>query len=215
MLTILLAVAHSGEKVAMVVSSPPPPLFFDQKDNEPVSCVSWQDAQAFVAWLSHKTGQRYRLLSEAEWEYAARAGTKTLRYWGDDKNNEEACTFANVSDISDFEVRHLIFKRSMVFYCRDDAPRSAAVGQYRPNAFGLYDMLGNVAELVADCWSNTYPLLYLDGRAVGDQKSTCSRVYRGGSWYNTPMLVRAADRMAQKPDHRSFSVGFRVARDLK
>ncbi|MCB2108559.1 MAG: SUMF1/EgtB/PvdO family nonheme iron enzyme, partial [Rhodobacteraceae bacterium] len=110
-------------------------------DNHPVGCVSWDDAQAFIAWLSKKIGKAYRLPTEAEWEYAARAGTDTLRFWGD--NPDEACHWANTFDVSGQEKYPFPWSHSA---CKDGYADMAPVGSFKPNPFGLQDMIGNVWE---------------------------------------------------------------------
>ena len=180
----------------------------DPDDSLPVACVSWVDANAFIDWLNNKTGldgpYAYRLPSEAEWEYAARANTATIRFWGDDLQNDQACAYANVADRQYW---------SLSFDCRDGSRFLAAVGQKDPNSFGLHDMLGNVWEWVADCANSGYRNAPGDGRAwlTGQCQS---RVMRGGSWYDAPRVIRSANRTWQKARTRSALVGFRVARTL-
>jgi formylglycine-generating enzyme required for sulfatase activity len=123
---------------------------FNQIDRHPVTCVSWNDAQAFIKWLNKKTGSSYRLPSEAEWEYAARAGTKTARFWGDDPN--DACSYANVADQTKSPDGK--FQWSDIHECTDGYWFTAPVGSFRSNAFGLYDMLGNVSEWCQDVYGN-------------------------------------------------------------
>jgi formylglycine-generating enzyme required for sulfatase activity len=159
---------------------------FPQTDHHPVVSVSAEEADAYVAWLSARTGRAYRLPSEAEWEYAARAGTTTVRYWGN--GWDRAGRFAHVDDEG-----------------------TAPVGTYQPNSFGLHDMLGNVWEWIADCWNHNYSGAPTDGSAwiAGD----CSfRSLRGGSWGDGPGGVRAAFRNGAGTDYGSTEAGFRVAR---
>ena len=114
---------------------------YRQGERDPVVCVSWEDAQAYVRWLSEETGKRYRLLSEAEWEYVARGGTSMARYWGE--SEAEQCRHANGADAdTGFE---------WVVSCHDGYARTAPVGQYEANGYGLYDVLGNVWEWTQDC----------------------------------------------------------------
>jgi len=184
---------------------------YAQGDQHPVVCVSWNDAQAYVRWLGHLSGQVYRLASEAEWEYAARAGSTSSRPWGDDP--AIACVYANVADettgVSGFSWsdRHA---------CQDGHFFAAPVGSYRPNAFGLQDMLGNVWEWVQDCYD---PAAYsrtdtaLDGRA--DETPGCAaRGLRGGAWISGPGRTRPAYRGGYGPETRTNVLGFRVARSL-
>ena len=137
------------------------PGFVGQTDCHPVVCVSWHDAKAYVKWLSEKTGKAYRLPSEAEWEYAARASTQTVRFWGDKAG--DACAFANVYDVRG----HADLGWPGVQHMSDDGHgRAAPVGRFKPNAFGLHDMLGNVWEWVEDCWNESYAKLPLDAKPV-------------------------------------------------
>ena len=185
---------------------------FAQTDRHPVVCVDFEAAQHYVQWLSRKAGKAYRLPSEAEWEYSARAGTATARFWGD--NRDEACRFANVSDFDWAEALEWDKARTdKVFQCHDGFAHTAPVGSFRPNAFGLHDMLGNVWQWNADCFHTTFHGAPKDGSAwtSGDCRF---RVVHGGSWYSTPYAVRAAHRCAMELDARYYHIGFRVARSL-
>ena len=178
-----------------------------QTDSHPVLCVSWNDARAYAQWLSKKTGKRYRLPTEAEWEYAARAGSPAARYWGDDP--VQACRFANVADQSRFQTWGFGQKHE----CTDGHYFTAPVGGYAPNRFGLYDMIGNVWEWTEDCWNASYSGAPSDGSAwlAGD----CSlRVLRGGSWSTVPRFARSAARHKNPADYRDNLTGFRLARTL-
>jgi formylglycine-generating enzyme required for sulfatase activity len=161
----------------------------------PVVCVSWQDAVAYTEWLSRITGQRYRLLSEAEWEYAARAWTQTRYFWGD----------------------HLPPGRAACDGCGSpwDLGRAAPVGQFYENGFGLYDMHGNAWEWVQDCWHDSYVGGPTDARAWDEAAGgDCSkRLLRGGSSVSAPATLRAANRLRDDPSNRKNDVGFRVARE--
>jgi formylglycine-generating enzyme required for sulfatase activity len=181
---------------------------FPQNDSHPVACVSFDDAMAYVQWLQQKTGQSYRLLTEAEWEYAARAETRTARYWGDDAN--VSCAYANVLDL---KAKTTIPGASnwATFNCDDGFAYTAPVGSFKANGLGLYDMLGNVWEWTQDCWNDNYAGAPTDGSAwtAGD----CSRrVARGGSWFNFPQILRAAIRSRNSTANRYNDFGFRVAR---
>jgi formylglycine-generating enzyme required for sulfatase activity len=182
---------------------------FTQTGRDPVVCMSWNEAVAYVAWLSKKTGKSYRLLSEAEWEYAARAGTTTPDYWGD--RQEDACAYANGSD----QTRKDRFpKWDADQPCRDGFAYTAPVGSFKPNAFGLYDMMGNVFEMTADCFYVDYFDAPTDGsaRTTGDCKN---RINRGGSWTSTPGGLRAAARAYDDVSMtRVVDLGFRIARGL-
>lgn len=180
---------------------------FSQGGNHPVVCVNWNDAKAYVQWLSQRTGRNYRLPSEAEWEYAARAGTSTPRYWGQD--NSAACRNANVSD----EVARKAFRwtSSKAFQCTDGYAYTAPVAQFQANTLGLNDMLGNVWEFTEDCYNVTYAGAQPDGsaRVSGD----CTRhVTRGGSWDSYPWHVRAAASFWFPAADRGSWLGIRVAR---
>jgi formylglycine-generating enzyme required for sulfatase activity len=174
---------------------------------KPVINVSWDQAKAYVDWFSGVTGKSYRLLTEAEWEYAARAGTQSAFSFGDDP--ADICRYANGSDQS--------FRRSGrtgdVASCDDKEPETAPVGSYQPNAFGLYDMHGNVSEWVRDCYVDSYESAPSDGSSV-PEKDGCSRAIRGGSWRKHPQFLRAAWREGDQPANRDYALGFRVARTL-
>ena len=179
---------------------------FHQTDRHPIVCVSWDDALAYVGWLSLRTGKPYRLLSESEWEYMARAGTSTARYWGDSESDQ--CHHANGLDASTDLVG-----RSGRAGCRDGYPATSPAGAFTGNRFGVYDVLGNVWEWTQDCALESYVEVSGDGRAR--QATGCdSRVVRGGSWINGPTLLRSARRDWLPADHRFNVVGFRIARTL-
>jgi len=178
---------------------------FEQTDAHPVVNVSWDDARAYVAWLSQRTGQGYRLPSEAEWEYAARAGTQTARYWGD--SADQQCLFANGRD----QAHSPGGKLPEVVQCSDGFKYTSPVGSFRPNGFGLHDMLGNAWQWVQDCYTPNYGSAPSDGSAdeTGDGSS---RVLRGGSWSYGPGWLRAGFRFGVGPGLRFIDFGFRVAR---
>ena len=173
----------------------------------PVINVSWDDAQRYVDWLADKTGQPYRLLTEAEWEYAARTGTKGPRYWTEQEN---ACAYASVYDAQGKNKYKLDWDS---FDCDDGYPDPAPVGAFQPNAFGLYDMLGNVWEWVEDCYHDSYQGAPVDGSAWVT-KDCEYRVDRGGGWLSIPQFVRSASRLRDSPGIRINRLGFRVARAL-
>jgi sulfatase modifying factor 1 len=182
---------------------------YAQDDRHPVTCASWEDATAYVRWLGERTGRAYRLLTEAEWEYAARAGTTTSRPWGDEAG--AACRHANGADLA--AVTGVPAAREWGYAtCDDGAAYTAPVGRYAANAFGLHDMLGNAAEWTADCWNANYVGAGADARAAttGD----CAlRAVRGGAWDDAPAGVRAAYRVGSPTTVRVYSRGFRVASD--
>jgi formylglycine-generating enzyme required for sulfatase activity len=181
---------------------------YEQTDEHPVVCVSWEDAQAYVSWLSGTSGKDYRLPSESEWEYSARAGTRTVRHWGDGQG--EACRYANAADQAG--------KRKFnwdppLFACDDGYAETAPAGSFQSNGFGLKDMLGNVNEWTQDCYEASYGGAPTDGSAVTG--SGCARrAVRGGSWDGEPAYVRSAFRGMSPPAIRYSAVGFRVARTL-
>jgi len=178
-----------------------------QTDRDPVLCVSWDDAQAYAQWLTRQTGKTYRLPSEAEWEYFARAGVTTARYWGDDPL--QSCGYANAAD----RTAKQTYTEWTIADCTDGFTHTAPVGSFAPNAFGLYDTMGNVWEWASDCWNERYDGAPADGTSwtAGD---CAKRVRRGGSWYHGPRYVRVANRSRMDPDTRSFIAGFRVVREL-
>jgi len=162
---------------------------YDQSVRDPVVCVDWVDAQAYVRWLSGKTGQRYRLLSEAEWEYAARAGTETRYHFGD------------------------VAAESLANYGRN-VGRTTPAGSYRANGFGLHDMHGNVGEFAQDCWNESYE--GAPATQVAWESGNCSRrIVRGGAWSSPPRDLRSANRRWAGTRFRSIFDGFRVARMLE
>jgi formylglycine-generating enzyme required for sulfatase activity len=178
-------------------------LGFRQGDDEPVVCVSWNEAQAYVRWLSDRTGRAYRLPTEAEWEYAARAGTSTVYPWGNTASHDQAnydaetcCTSATGG--------------------ADRWSYTSPVRSFPANGFGLYDMIGNVWQWTQDCYVET-----LAGRpsseAAVDHQACQFRVARGGTWGDTPALIRSAARNYAPPprkviaNYRSAGFGFRIA----
>ncbi len=167
------------------------------RGERPVINVSWKDAQSYVSWLSKRTGESYRLLSESEWEYAARAGTTTRYSWGDEIGANRANCVGCGSRWD---------KNS-------DTRRTAPVGWFAANAWGLYDMHGNVWEWVQDCWNDHYLRAPADGSAW--ERGRCSvRVLRGGSWFSVPGNLRSAYRDGNTSGVRNGYYGFRIARTL-
>jgi formylglycine-generating enzyme required for sulfatase activity len=179
---------------------------FGQGDRHPVACVSWDDAKAYTVWLSRKTGKGYRLATEAEWEYAARSGTSTARYWGNDAN--QGCGYANIADQT---ARSRVKGMTWGTTCGDGHAYTAPVGSFRMNGFGLHDMIGNVWEWTEDCWNENYAGAPTDGSSW--QTGTCQRrVLRGGSWGGNPRSARSARRGRITTVFRFDLLGFRVAR---
>jgi formylglycine-generating enzyme required for sulfatase activity len=196
---------------------------FAQDDRHPVVCVTWYDAHDYVQWLSRRTGHRYRIPSEAEWEYAARAGTTTPYPWGRTASHE----YANYGPDSGYG--------SGVAKGRDRWIYTSPVGSFPPNGFGLYDMHGNVLQYVQDCLAPSYAGLPTDGSAyetdvplprvgplsvLNGQRACSLRAARGGDWADPPFEIRSAFRnFGPGPgqslrDYRSTGVGFRVVREL-
>jgi len=169
------------------------------RGNRPAIYVSWDDAQAYLRWLSRKSGAEYRLLSEAEWEYAARAGTTTPFHFGSTISADQANYDGNYTYGSG---RKGVYREKTV-----------PVGSFPPNAFGLHDVHGNVWEWVADCYKSSYAGAPSNGDAW--KSGDCSvRVLRGGSWYKLPWHARAANRDGYGTALRDNDGGFRVARTL-
>jgi len=182
---------------------------FPQTGRDPVVCVSWDDAQAYVAWLSTKTGHVYRLPTEAEWEYAARAGTTTARYGSD--NPAEVCRYTNLGDL-DYCKQHP-GDSAVNRACGDGYAFTSPVESFPPNQFGLYDMLGNVLDWTEDCWNTDYSGAPTDGTAW--QSGDCGRrVARGGSWDMDVRAARSAMRRGLPTSKWVTSFGFRVVRTL-
>ena len=181
---------------------------FAQTGSHPVTCASWNDAKAYAAWLSAKTGHRYRLPSASEWEYAARAGGVAAQPWSEDGSG--ACASANVADQS--AARR--YPGWSIFACNDGYVQTSPVGSFKANSFGLNDMLGNVFQWTEDCWNSDYKAAPIDGspRADGD---CAERELRGGSWFSTPAYVRANYRNHFGADYRTSSAGIRVAREVE
>lgn len=181
---------------------------YPQTDEHPVVCVDWADARAYADWLSQRTGHAYHLLSNAEWEYAARAGTTSAYSWGDDR--DQGCVYANGCDQSLQRVMPPTWG-GIYAGCDDGAVRTTPGGHYKPNGYGLFDMTGNVWEWVADCTDPTYDALPADGHPI-DRADCAARDVRGGSWDDDPEDLRNASRHHVPPAWRSYDLGFRVAR---
>lgn len=179
---------------------------FAQEASHPVTCVSWDDAVAYAAWLSAASGHRYRLPSASEWEYAARAGSSTPPWAA---GSAVACGEANVADASAAQR----YPGWQVFACDDHFVNTAPVGSFKANAFGLNDLLGNVFEWVQDCWHEDYGGAPVDGSAW--QGGECAeRELRGGSWFTAPQYVSPSYRDRFASAYRSSAVGFRLVREL-
>lgn len=185
---------------------------FAQTDRHPVVCVSFADAAAYAAWLSRRTGRAYALPSEAQWEYAARAGTTTARFWGDGR--AEACLHANASDRSLRDSLPVPEDATRYFDCADGHAATAPVGSFRANAFGLHDMLGNAWHWTRDCWRADLSGVPADGgaREAGLGLDCTQRAVRGGAWNYSPRYIRSGFRYGDAATDRATSNGFRVVR---
>ena len=170
------------------------------RGRRPVIYVSWDDAKGYVEWLSEKTGQEYRLLTEAEWEYVARAGTEGPFHTGPTITTDQANYDGNYTYGSGSKGRY--------------RGRTVSVGTFRANGFGLHDVLGNVWEWVEDCWHGNYSGAPTDGSAWLSGGDCGERVLRGGSWYGEPGVLRSANRYRNSASSRNSINGFRIARTL-
>jgi formylglycine-generating enzyme required for sulfatase activity len=179
---------------------------YAQSARDPVVCVSWNDAEAYVEWLAKITGKPYRLPSEAEWEFAARAGLTGAHYW-DDSDAKGICRYANIADLSVLQV----FPGWKVGQCNDGHPFTAPVDALKPNSFGIHGMLGNVKQWVADCPTGTPSDLPSDGSAASG--SCDNHALRGSAWNSSPSIVRFAYREQAPSDYAANNLGFRVALD--
>ena len=185
---------------------------FEQDDTHPVVCIGYVDAAAYAEWLAKKTGKPYRLPSDAEWEYAARGKTTTPWYFGN--TPEAGCTAANIMSSGTIAALGSPKSTANRMVCTNARSFTMPVASFPPNAFGLYDMVGNAFEMVADCNAPDNSSAHADGtaRTTGD----CSRHYLKGGAFHTPYwLTRHAVRGAPiAPDMRMFAIGFRVAKSL-
>lgn len=163
-------------------------------------CVAWVDAQAYAAWLSRKTGKKFRLFTEAEWEYTARGGTQTAFWWGDSITTSQANYDGN--------------------YSYDGGPKgqlrltTVPVNNFSANPFGIYNVHGNVQEWVEDCWHENYRGAPANGTSWSNSCKDQGHAVRNGNFILPPVISRAASRSFTKSDLRSIMIGFRVARDL-
>lgn len=181
----------------------------DAKDDDPVVHVSWNDAMAYVQWLARGTGKSYRLPSEAEFEYALRAGSSTRYWWGDGGPPRRIENLTGEDDISRS-------RRQWSSYFPGYGDKywgPAPVASFEANPFGLHDVGGNVGEWVRDCWHDSYLRAPADGSAWVNPGCKL-RIVRGGYWASSPEQARSAHRLSAKPDRRDARIGFRIARDL-
>ncbi len=183
---------------------------YPQREDAPVVCVSWSDAKAYCDWLSKKTGRTYRIPSAVEFEYASRAGSSAPWFWG--TNPEHACDYANIGD-SAFKDK---YPSRPSFPCTDGYVYTAPVKKFKPNAFGLYDMVGNAWEWTNDCFSNDLTNAPVDGTSYeGTDEECVFRTPKGGSWISGMAWGRAAVRSRDGADYKSFMLGFRVVAELQ
>jgi len=186
---------------------------FPQDNTHPVGCLSYQDALDYSSWLSERTGQNYRIPTEAEWEYIARAGTDSLQSWGD--TMDTICEYANSSDLSRAEAHGGIEKEPTRFFdCYDGYVYTAPIGTYPPNQFGFHDLVGNVWEWVQDTFIPSYEGAPVDGSARIAPDMDTRLIVRGGGWYSRVWFVRPAGRSREHPAYRSTTLGLRLIREL-
>lgn len=174
-------------------------LYLSRDASLPAICITWTEATAYTEWMSEQTGLLYRLPTEAEWEYAAKAGSKTAFSFGDDPDT--GCGHMNGAD----RAAEQTYKQLIGVGCNDGFSELAPVGSLLPNAFGLHDMHGNVWEWTSDAWT--------DSHAPGEIPDE-NRVIKGGSWFSYPMWLRSSNRNAWQPDLGRADVGFRVVRSI-
>lgn len=177
---------------------------FQQTERDPVVCVSWEEARAYAAWVSQRTGKGYRLLTEAEFEYAARGETTSRWWWGEDAAGQ--CRAANGADQTGFP------GNAQVAQCADGYARTSPVGSFVANRYGLHDMAGNAWQWVQDCYRDSYAGAPADASVAVEGGDCSRRVLRGGSWNYWPQSLRSAVRYGVLPVNRGNDVGFRVAR---
>lgn len=186
---------------------------FAQTDDHPAACVSLVDGQDYAAWLSKKTGQSYRVPSEAEWEYAARAGTTTMRPWGDEVRS--VCGRARIMNSATFAAIGAPESWMDELICASDQSWTAPVASYEPNAWGVYDMIGNLWEWVEDCAAPDHATLPADGSV--QKGGDCNRrMTKGGAFHSRIWLARPATRGGGQPGTgRPVASGIRIVRDIQ
>ena len=186
---------------------------YSYSDYQPVTCISWQDANAYAAWLSEQTGQQYRLPTEQEWEYATKANTTSRYFWGDDPLQKDACQYGNFADLTGEQVNNQLYGYSNKGFiehlnCDDGEAYNAIVGLYRPNPFGLYDMVGNVSQYLNSCFN---PQGYVSGTA--DTASCEFIATRGGNWHYPAQPHSNRGRFKREGWNVAAGIGFRLAKD--
>ncbi len=185
---------------------------YPQNDRHPVVCVSAEDAEAYAAWLSKKTGHNYSLPNEAQYEYSMRAGTTTSFFWGNERD-ARACEYSNQPDLDQARaLNNAPSGPAYRFQCHDGYAYTSPVGAYKPNPWGLYDMFGNIWEWTADCWNDNHEGAPGDGstRMTGDCDA---RPSRGGSFGNAAFSTYAGVRAPRHASYVGHSWGFRVVRN--
>jgi len=173
-------------------------------ENQPVVYVNWKEARDFADWLSGKTGKVFRLPTEAEWEYAARAGTETNYYWAEEAGN--ICEYANIHDVTSKKINELDWEPEK---CDDGYAVSSPVGSFKPNAWGLYDMAGNVWEWISDVYEKDAYTKHTGKNPFHDAVSD-KRVLRGGSWFSLGLYTRTSNRDNDSVNSRYNRLGFRL-----
>lgn len=181
---------------------------FAQTETEPVVCVSWDDAVAYAEWLTVQTGKTYRLPSETEWEYAAKANQQTAN--GAAPDTTVLCSFMNGADATAGQK----FPSWKTLSCSDGYANTAPVGSYSGNAFGVFDMIGNVWEWVADCYTDDYTEFQHSAKLSPASEACSTRTIRGGSWSSLSRQLRAATRVWNEASVRANILGFRLVRLL-
>ncbi|WP_440053447.1 SUMF1/EgtB/PvdO family nonheme iron enzyme [Pseudoalteromonas sp. T1lg65] len=188
---------------------------FTYSDYQPVACITWQDANAYANWLSEKTGQQYRLANEIEWEYAAKGGTDSTYFWGDDPWRTQACEYGNFADQTGEHTNNMLYGYSNVGFieyqnCDDGEAYSSIVGLYRPNPFGLYDMLGNVVSYTSSCYNEQG---YYQAKPSSADACKMITTRGGGTWHYPSQALSSRGRVALEGWNVSPSVGFRLAKN--
>lgn len=191
---------------------------FSQDGNHPVACVNWEEARAYVGWLDTQArGGGYRLLTEVEWEYVARGGAAHAVYpWGNAA--EQGCPFANGFDQTAVATYNRVDTSGYKVYdpmqCTDGGLNTLPVGSLQPNAFGVYDMIGNVSEWIEDCHASSHEAVSASGAPPVVEGDCAKRIAKGGSWGTLGSNLRTAERFPYAPAHRDDSIGIRVAKTL-
>ncbi|WP_113906811.1 formylglycine-generating enzyme family protein [Aliidiomarina celeris] len=188
---------------------------YSYSDYQSVTCISWQDANAYATWLSEQTGQQYRLPTEQEWEYATKGNTQSRYFWGDDPTQTEACQYGNFADLSGEQSNNQLYGYSNKGFvehlnCDDGEPYNAIVGLYRPNPFGLYDMVGNVSQYLNSCFDPSGYQVSLNNPEI----HACEFIAtRGGNWHYPSQPHTNRGRFKSEGWNVAANIGFRLALD--